>query len=96
MDNHKVARSTLVWFLEEKTFRKDIVNELMPRLHEKIYFIIFGSTLKYTFFLFMVCDAMDYLCEMEIKKQGEMLESGTLLPLMEAFYTIQGEGLSQG
>ena len=33
---------------------------------------------------------------MDLKKQGEMLAEGTLLPLMEAFYTIQGEGYHKG
>ncbi len=33
---------------------------------------------------------------MDLKKQGEMLAQGTMLPLMEAFYTIQGEGYHKG
>lgn len=33
---------------------------------------------------------------MDYKKQREMLEAGTLIPLMEAFYTIQGEGYHKG
>ena len=33
---------------------------------------------------------------MNIKKQGEMLAKGTMLPLMEAFYSIQGEGYYKG
>ena len=33
---------------------------------------------------------------MDLKKQTVMLEAGTILPLMEAFYTIQGEGYHKG
>ena len=33
---------------------------------------------------------------MDYKKHREMLEAGTLIPLMEAFYTIQGEGYHKG
>jgi 7-carboxy-7-deazaguanine synthase len=34
--------------------------------------------------------------EMESNEQGKMLAEGTLLPLMEAFYTLQGEGYHKG
>ena len=33
---------------------------------------------------------------MDIEKQSEMLAKGTMLPLMEAFYSIQGEGYYKG
>ena len=33
---------------------------------------------------------------MDIKKQDKMLAKGTMLPLMEAFYSIQGEGYFKG
>ena len=33
---------------------------------------------------------------MDYSKHREMLEAGTTLPLMEAFYTIQGEGYHKG
>jgi len=33
---------------------------------------------------------------MDFKTQEKMLEEGTLLPLMEAFYTLQGEGYHKG
>ena len=33
---------------------------------------------------------------MDIKKQDKMLAKGTMLPLMEAFYSIQGEGYYKG
>ena len=33
---------------------------------------------------------------MDLQKKDQMLEAGEVLPLMEAFYTIQGEGFHKG
>lgn len=37
-----------------------------------------------------------YLCSMVTKQQKDLVEKGLLLPLMEEFYTIQGEGYHKG
>lgn len=39
---------------------------------------------------------MWYLCKMTGKDELSSVEEGTLLPLMEAFYTLQGEGYNKG
>jgi organic radical activating enzyme len=39
---------------------------------------------------------MWYLYKMELKHDLKGVEKGTLLPLMEAFYTLQGEGYHKG
>jgi organic radical activating enzyme len=39
---------------------------------------------------------MHYLCQMLQKEFLEEVEKGTMLPLMEEFYTIQGEGYHKG
>ena len=36
-----------------------------------------------------------YFCRMKEKEQG-LIDQGLMLPIMEAFYTIQGEGYHQG
>ena len=33
---------------------------------------------------------------MDLQKKDQKLEAGEVLPLMEAFYTIQGEGYHKG
>lgn len=37
-----------------------------------------------------------YLCKMELKNDMLEVKKGILLPLMEAFYTLQGEGYHKG
>ncbi len=37
-----------------------------------------------------------YLCRMEVKEIMELVDQGVMLPLMEEFYTIQGEGYHKG
>mgnify|MGYP003754565921 FL=1 len=39
---------------------------------------------------------IDYLCPMEKKDTMALVDMGLLLPLMEEFYTIQGEGFHKG
>ena len=40
--------------------------------------------------------SIDYLCKMENMVTEQLVREGKLLPLMEAFYTIQGEGFHKG
>ena len=40
---------------------------------------------------------VDYLCALMLKKEVQILiDKGEMLPLMEEFYTIQGEGAHTG
>ena len=43
-----------------------------------------------------VSEAFSYLCAMDSKEMTEQVEQGLMLPLMEDFYTIQGEGYHKG
>lgn len=40
--------------------------------------------------------AIEYLCPMDKSRINQLVEEGKSLPLMEAFYTIQGEGFHKG
>ncbi len=40
--------------------------------------------------------ALDYLCYMGINNNIDQVKLGEMLPLMEAFYSIQGEGYHKG
>jgi len=49
-----------------------------------------------TFVIFYFEKSFQYLCIMQNEKIEDLVQKGVMLPLMEEFYTIQGEGYHTG
>jgi len=74
---------------------------LLNVINTAIYFILgFGEALAYLLYLkgdyYTFKKGYSYLCTMDKKDVMDLVDKGIMLPLMEEFYTIQGEGFHKG